>query len=416
MTRFFHRLKVLFNILVVRKVPHGILSWRYILPNQPTHIKLHRTAFLNSIPQLPRVIWWLIAPFHYGRWFLIYGPWFAIRCWKRHAQNIEQREGIARFKQLRQIMSLSLCNAVLPFDYYYYRLYRFPKKRWLEFIYDQELPSWHLMHSQTMSKVTQLRINNKAVFADYLTLFGMPVIPTVLLERGKELTEQAILSKKSLFFKPCSGSRKQGCYMLNFSRSDNTYCLQSDAIEIRTNQGQILGELQKAVRSKSYIYQPLLVNPENLLLDKDKVPNRKVVKQAKQLVTFRVVTKIENKSAEVTSAIFEWPTDPVKNAALPILIDIDTGELADASQYLMHFEEHDEELKTLAGLIINQWEEIKNAATSAHQHFPDLYTIGWDIAVTDQGLRLIEGNINWVISPHQLIAPKLLNKLYVKGH
>lgn len=251
MTRFFHRLKVLFNILVVRKVPHGILSWRYLLPNQPEHIKLHRAAFLNSIPQLPRVIWWLVAPLHYGRWFLIYGPWFAIRCWKRHAQYVEQREGIARYKQLRQILSLSLCNAVLPFDYYYYRLYRYPKRQWLEFIYDQELPSWHLMYSKAISKATQLRINNKAVFADFLASFGFPVIPTVLLERGEMLTTETIFSKQSLFFKPCTGSRKQGCYILKFNVSENTYCLKSDAIETLTDQGQIWDELQKAITDVS---------------------------------------------------------------------------------------------------------------------------------------------------------------------
>src|SRR5258707_439969 len=44
------------------------------------------------------------------------------------------------------------------------------------------------------------------------------------------------------------------------------------------------------------------------------------------------------------------------------------------------------------GRLISQWPNIVELATNAHRRFVDRTIIGWDIALTDQGPILIEGN------------------------
>ena len=47
---------------------------------------------------------------------------------------------------------------------------------------------------------------------------------------------------------------------------------------------------------------------------------------------------------------------------------------------------------------INDYEKIKNLAIKAHEIFYDVQSIGWDIAISDEGPTFIEGNDNWEIS------------------
>lgn len=44
---------------------------------------------------------------------------------------------------------------------------------------------------------------------------------------------------------------------------------------------------------------------------------------------------------------------------------------------------------------IPYWEETISLVKKAHQHFYGVKTIGWDVAITPDGPKLIEGNIDW---------------------
>lgn len=41
-------------------------------------------------------------------------------------------------------------------------------------------------------------------------------------------------------------------------------------------------------------------------------------------------------------------------------------------------------------------------AKKFHSYFPDIHSIGWDIAITENGPCIIEGNDNWEISLQQI--------------
>lgn len=49
----------------------------------------------------------------------------------------------------------------------------------------------------------------------------------------------------------------------------------------------------------------------------------------------------------------------------------------------------------MPGLMIPHWNKIKKCAEEAMERIPNIGYVGWDIAVTDDGPELIEGNCRW---------------------
>ena len=51
---------------------------------------------------------------------------------------------------------------------------------------------------------------------------------------------------------------------------------------------------------------------------------------------------------------------------------------------------------------IPEWEKVKEIALEAHRLLAGIPVIGWDIAVTDTGPVILEGNHNIAMNFHQL--------------
>jgi hypothetical protein len=61
--------------------------------------------------------------------------------------------------------------------------------------------------------------------------------------------------------------------------------------------------------------------------------------------------------------------------------------------------------KTFVGFELPQWPEIREVALKAATVVPWARSIGWDIAISDRGPVLIEGNVEWSTSLLQIPAP-----------
>ena len=59
--------------------------------------------------------------------------------------------------------------------------------------------------------------------------------------------------------------------------------------------------------------------------------------------------------------------------------------------------------RPLVGCRLPLWPEVKQLALDAAAAFPFARAIGWDIAISDRGASLIEGNERW--SPSLLLLP-----------
>ncbi|MBQ9313965.1 MAG: hypothetical protein IJ220_03030 [Clostridia bacterium] len=81
-------------------------------------------------------------------------------------------------------------------------------------------------------------------------------------------------------------------------------------------------------------------------------------------------------------------------------ININTG-IADTAQKKSSINSYNDISK---GVIIPYFEDAKQIAIKAHGLFSDMKSIGWDIAITNEGPKLIEGNNDWdVILPQKLM-------------
>ena len=48
--------------------------------------------------------------------------------------------------------------------------------------------------------------------------------------------------------------------------------------------------------------------------------------------------------------------------------------------------------------LLPYWQEILNSAIKFHEKLRGLHSIGWDVAITENGPVFIEGNDNWELS------------------
>ena len=80
-------------------------------------------------------------------------------------------------------------------------------------------------------------------------------------------------------------------------------------------------------------------------------------------------------------------------------IDIDTGimsSLVGNNPSQKHLKDQVKQIK------IPFWKKIKENVMILHQHLPTIPLIGWDIAITDDGFFILEGNQNPSLDIHQV--------------
>lgn len=83
-----------------------------------------------------------------------------------------------------------------------------------------------------------------------------------------------------------------------------------------------------------------------------------------------------------------------------VCVDTETGEVKFAIQYdgwrnIKEIERHPDSGNQLNGIIIENWEAIKEEIKKFQQAFPYCKAAGWDIAITDEGPVVIEVNDFW---------------------
>jgi hypothetical protein len=384
--------------ILLRKVPHAVFSWRYLLANQSPSVCLHKKVFVSAWATLPRAAWVLIALYSYTLWFLFFGWQQLLRVWHNQSPLLQESARVSRFQQFGDLLFLTFGQTTPPFFYYTYQLYLYSKDRWLDFVYTHELPHWHQTWSPDMSDTTQKLMTDKFEFARFLSEHTLPGVEGRLLQPLAPISKEELFRGRSVFLKPQQGSRKQGCFILHFHEQTNSYSLMDEVQKTITRRSEILDFLQSRVDKEAYLLQPLLVNHAEL----------SQICPSDHLITFRIVTAIIGATAKVISAILEWPKQAHSIVIYPVQIDVESGKLKQIRTRFSNQEEIPESLLKIGGTSLPYWPELKATAEKTHLHFPDLLTIGWDLVLTTDGVKILEGNINWGVDNHQLNAPNLL--------
>ena len=122
------------------------------------------------------------------------------------------------------------------------------------------------------------------------------------------------------------------------------------------------------------------------------------------LTSCRMMTiKNESGGFEATHAVFKSSTkegaivDNFHRGGIVSRVDMQTGELGPASDAgvgrpCVWLEKHPLTGAQIAGRRLPMWRETVELVCRAHAAFPDRITIGWDVAITERGPVIIEGN------------------------
>lgn len=225
----------------------------------------------------------------------------------------------------------------------------------------------------TFSSKQRFREKFDHLMAEHAGIVAWPHIDDSIVKR---LLDQGV---SSWFFKPEDGQCGAGGFILEVGG------LTVDDLH---------DELGKKLRSgRKYIVERTLVNHEAL---------RSVNPSC--LNTVRVVTYTDGKSVEVLFSRVRFgnggDVDNLGSGGYAVEVDSVTGRVSGEavstrSGEAEYYERHPLSGGRFDGIEIPNWDRVIELAKRAALVEPRAIIVGWDLAVTDSGVYLVEGNHNW---------------------
>ena len=104
--------------------------------------------------------------------------------------------------------------------------------------------------------------------------------------------------------------------------------------------------------------------------------------------------------------------DNLNRGGIAATVDLASGELGQAQSFIVSevmrgfaYDRHPGTGGQIAGIRLPRWDDVIELGLRAHTHFGGFHSIGWDIAITDEGPVLIEGNHDWGVRFSQYQGP-----------
>jgi hypothetical protein len=281
--------RALYRGIWQRHLPHGLVSWRYLLPGDE-RLDLHRRLWWDAPRRLPRALWLGLEAWLWLRW-IGFDAWHASwRVVRRFGPEIRASEGLSLGRQGLRTLSLALAWCITPADVYRFRLYRDPFAA-LDYVYGNELQAYHhrLNAARGLTRASMALLQDKRRQTEALALDGIPMAPILAhLPHGASTPLAGLLEIGHAYFcKTCSGNRGEGAFtvwrtpdglhgrMLSGARLEST-----DAVETAWSRLLALDEA---------LIQPRLANHPQLAplaLGEDAITVRFILKTAVEEMKF----------------------------------------------------------------------------------------------------------------------------------
>lgn len=259
---------------------------------------------------------------------------------------------------------------------------------------------------------------NKAWFARHCSEAGLPVVPTILeLDAAREHWHAGgpgrTLSSGDIIVKPRDGLGGEG--VRAFEKVPGGY-RDPAGRELETRELVELGKKESQER-------PLIVQP--------RLRNAREMSRwsAGAVCTVRLVTTRRGSDPPtLLLGLLRMPTtDPVVDnmhrGGIVATIDPASGELGPALPLSVpdvmtraFVETHPATRERIFGEQVPCWDEIVQLGCRAHESCGGFHSVGWDIAVTDEGPILIEGNEGWGVMIPQFPGPSPLGWTRLPGN
>ncbi len=340
-----------------------------------------------------RVILYLISPITWYYKSLV----LVIRSIRRNGTALKEKAGISISKQLSSLLSLVFFKNTPPFYYYYLKLYQNTFSIGKDFFINRHITP--IYSGILCSEASRHLLSNKIAFKNRFSHLINEIPSIELIISLSNISDLFSLSKQhqsDLFIKPAAGMAGRDCYLLK--KSDDSFLLITASLKLE-GQNNIELFIEEIIKKETYIAQRRLTNHSQIY----HITNE-------NLASCRINTfKKKNGKISVHFAIFKMPVGKsiISNLSGSIIspVNIENGEIGEAISIRKPFELiefHPEGKGKIPGTRLPYWNAAKETCLKAHQSFLDTAFIGWDVAFTQNGIKLLEGNTGWGVEEWQL--------------
>lgn len=308
-----------------------------------------------------------------------------------------------------------------PFHYCLFQFVNTPKTAWKNYIRDKQF------YVEVTSKNDQglhRLVDDKPLFYQYCLEHDLPTPPIVCVvgRSTHPLSSGAITrienfdqwrnvieaAPRELFVKPIDRAHGNGTFIIR--RLEHGFSF---------GQPETEGSLEDLYR---YVLDRL--ENETALLIQPRIrahPKLLDISSVNGLATVRIVTAMVDSKAKLLYACIRLPvgtniTDNFSSGMsgnLAVAIDIDTGVLSegwysDRSDWpvMRSTDVHPDTGQKIRGMVLPLWPKLVDLALRAQNAVPELRSVGWDMAITDDGVTLIEANDTYSVAMLQVACQR----------
>ena len=345
--------------------------------------------------------WYFWRPANLGEWLDLVAAFLlwpiavvvtTLRYTGRNGPIVAERFGRPRRYQIIDQLRLSVTSGLLPPWYYIFELHR-PG--------DMGRARDYLTRGETKHGAYKLLarargssspLGDKEAFASFCAERQVNALPVLLSVNDGQLRwngGDAELPQSDLFVKPVHGRGGRDA-----ERWDHV----GGGVYAHTS-GEVAtaAELIDRLRLKS-AFQPYLVQ--------ERARNHPAMRDLTNgaLNTVRMITCLdEHEQPELIGAVLRMAVgdnvtvDNVHAGGIAAGIDLRSGRLDQATyagfdSSKAWIDRHPETGAPITGRILPMWPEVRDLVRRAHTAFSDWVVVGWDVAITADGPRLVEGN------------------------
>lgn len=400
----------------ILRAPSGVYDKSYGSFARTRQIDTHRSILASQHPRIPRTVWWPIQGLSLVGWLASIKK--EVHWWLQNAGPELSANFELDVREIEEgLLHLARAHGIRPRDAIELGLvHRERWEDWPNYVYNVEAGAFNALRSRRWAGDSQfrsdaLKLADKVAAARHISIAGGDV-PRVLAQLQESPSVSAadlrllLAEHEEVFVKPISGSRGIGSAWVRAKYTAPRFEVRPvGSVSSRTPRA--LRELRSMFPQGPYLVQEVLKSDEEF--------TRVSAGALLDVVSMRVITmRGEDGVPKVWSALLQIPRSPSTDEFLTyyaFALNPENGELSspyrppwlDWSTYL-----RDPELTTLEGRTITGWESLIRLLTTAHQGLAGLDGIGWDVALSDRGPVVIEGNTGHDVVRAQAISGPLL--------
>lgn len=309
-----------------------------------------------------------------------------LKSWLNHPDMKESHLKANRSKLVQYIDFLScvMIHGATLEDYLLYEFYNKSNEERKTYVTGKKL---HDFFDKVNKKDKTDLFSDKNIFSKHFSEYlGRKTFELNLSGENRDEANEWFSTMSIVFAKPSRGAEGKGVTRLLVSDVDKTiqYCIDNklDTIE-----------------------EPITQHPDMNVLYPDAIN------------TVRFITFIKNGEVNVLGATLRIGNggyiDNAGSGGVFASIDINTGKLDSVAfdKVGNKLEKHPITDQVIKGFQIPLWPKVIEICKKAALEIPDVRTVGWDVALTEEGPVLIEGNDRWSRAVWQLPKQKGLYHL-----